>query len=133
MRNVFNLTTKIKNRIKIRHTKELSLLLSVSVLTGLYNINDCIDIGLKYYERAECGYPVKIGERGLEILIANKETCQIIDICNQVCEIFDVEHNLKNTTQEFEQSFYQMYQMAVVTKHLQDFPVKREPCIIMQK
>ena len=117
----------------MRHTNELSLLLSVSVMTGLYNFESCIDIGLDYYQHSTGMYPIKLGRRGVEVLENSKNTCEIIDICNNVCEIFDVNHNLKKSPKEFEESFAQMYKMAVVTKHLADFQVKSEPHLFMQK
>ena len=133
MKKIFNLATVIKNKIKIRHTDELSLLLSVSVLTGLYNFETCIDIGLKYYEYSSDRYPIKVGKQGIQTLEQSKDTCSIIDICSEVCKIFDVEHNLKTSTKEFEEDFHQLYKMAIVTKHLVDFPTQLEPKYTLQK
>ncbi len=130
---ILNLPTVIKNKIKMRHTTDLSLLLSVSVMTGLYNIDTCIDVDLGYYEYSVSGYPVKLGKRGIDLLTTSKDTCKIIDICNQVCEIFDVEHNLKTSQHEFQEGFYHMYKMAVVTKHIKDFPTTSEPHFVLQK
>ena len=75
---------RISNYKRLKKATPLSKLLCVSVITGLYNYEVSMMVGLDYYQKSDGAYPITLGSKGRELLLKSKEVPKVLGICERV-------------------------------------------------
>ena len=104
---------RISNYKRLKKATPLSKLLCVSVITGLYNYEVSMMVGLDYYQKSDGAYPIKLGSKGRELLLKSKEVPKVLGICERV----ENQYHL-NDKSDFKDSFKEMHTIAVVMKYM---------------
>ncbi len=109
---------RIGNYKMLSKASPLSKLLCVSVLTGLYNYELSLIVGLDYYQKSDGDYPITLGPKGRELLLKNKEVPRVLDICEKVTNCYQL-----SDESDFKNSFKEMHTIAVVMKYVESVDV----------
>ena len=110
-----------ENSSRLASSDELSKLLCVSALSGVYNYNVSFEAGLSFYKKSSGKYPITLGEKGISLLLNDKETCKMLDICEKVKTLYSLQVGRK-VKKDFYEHFKQMHSLVVVVKYLKESP-----------